>query len=141
MPNVIQQSVTFKVAPELLYDIYMDSGRHSAAVGAKCVISRLPGKKFTAFDGVLAGRNLLLVPRKMIVQSWRSRQWKERDPDSILILLFSRTAGGGRVDLVHVGVPDHDLKGVQEGWHKYYWQRWREYLRRRGRGAQSRFAG
>lgn len=137
MPNVIRQSVILMAAPELLYAIYMDSAKHSAAVGAKCMISRLPGRKFTAFDGMLSGRNLLLVPRKMIVQSWRSRGWKKSDPDSILILQFSRAAGGGRVDLVHIGVPDHDLKGVQAGWRKYYWQPWRVYLRRRERGAKS----
>jgi hypothetical protein len=54
----------------------------------------------------------------MIVQSWRSAAWKKADTDSILILTFAKTLSGGRVDLVHVDVPEHDHKGVTRGWTK-----------------------
>ena len=64
----------------------------------------------------------------MIVQSWRSAAWKKADTDSILILTFGKTPSGGRVDLVHVDVPEHDHKGVTQGWTKYYWEPWRTYL-------------
>ncbi len=37
----------------------------------------------------------------------------------------------GRIELVHVNVADHDLEGVNEGWEKYYWKPWREYLLRK----------
>lgn len=131
MVNVIQQMVTFRAAPAVLFELYMDAAKHSAATGSKAVISKLPGRRFTAFNGVLSGRNLLIVPRRMIVQSWRSSQWKKTDADSILMLFFSKVPAGGRIALVHVNVPDHDYKGVSEGWEKYYWQPWREYLQRR----------
>lgn len=131
MVNVIQQSVTFRAVPAVLFELYMDAEKHTTATGSKAVISKLPGRRFTAFNGVLSGRNLLIVPRRMIVQSWRSRSWKRADPDSILMLFFSRTPSGGCVDLVHVNVPDHDYKGISEGWEKYYWQPWREYLQRK----------
>ena len=131
MINIIQQSVTFRAAPAALFELYMDAEKHSAATGSKAVISKLPGRRFTAFDGVLSGRNLLIVPRRMIVQSWRSRQWKRTDSDSILMLFFSKVPAGGHIDLVHVNVPDDDFKGVSEGWEKYYWQPWREYLQRK----------
>jgi hypothetical protein len=32
------------------------------------------------------------------------------------------------VDLVHVGVPQHDQNGVRNGWAKYYWKPWKKYL-------------
>jgi hypothetical protein len=64
----------------------------------------------------------------LIVQSWRSKGWKARDPESILILEFSKTKGGGRIDLVHVGVPQHDRRGVANGWKKYYWVPWHKRL-------------
>lgn len=34
---------------------------------------------------------------------------------SILILTFSRAAAGAQVDLLHVGVPKYDHKGVSKG--------------------------
>jgi Activator of Hsp90 ATPase homolog 1-like protein len=69
----------------------------------------------------------------MIVQAWRATHWKSSDPDSILILTFSKSAGGGRVDLVHANVPAHDHRGMTRGWPKYYWQPWREYLKRKAK--------
>jgi hypothetical protein len=28
-------------------------------------------------------------------------------------------------------VPEHDYEDVKEGWGKYYWTPWREYLRKK----------
>jgi activator of HSP90 ATPase len=135
MTETIQQSVEYPAPPEVLFDIYLDSKKHSAATGAPARISRKAGGTFTAFGGMLRGKNLLIVPKKMIVQAWRASHWKANDLDSILILRFSKTAGGGRIDLVHAGVPEHDHKGVTEGWPKYYWEPWKAYLaKRRAKG-------
>ena len=128
MTKAIQQSVRFNTSPLTLYEMYMDSQKHSKATGAPAKISRKGGATFTAFGGMLQGRNLLIVPGKMIVQSWRSKNWKKADGDSILILTFSKAGSGGQVDLVHANVPEHDHQGVTEGWKTYYWKPWRSYL-------------
>ncbi|HEY4930819.1 MAG TPA: SRPBCC domain-containing protein [Terriglobales bacterium] len=128
MTPAIQQSVEFDVSPETLYELYMDSKQHSLATGAPAKLSRQAGGAFTAFDGQLRGRNLLVVPQQMIVQTWRAEGWKKADPDSILVIRFSKTKTGGRVDLVHVNVPEYDHQGVTDGWHHYYWEPWRLYL-------------
>jgi len=127
----IVQSVIFKASPEELFEIYTDSKKHSAATGAKATVSGKAGGSFTAFDGMLAGRNLVVIPGRMIVQAWRTTHWKDVDLDSILVLNFSKAPGGGRIDLVHVGVPAHDHKGVTKGWQKYYWKPWKNYLSKR----------
>jgi hypothetical protein len=44
-------------------------------------------------------------------------------------MTFEKAAGGAIVKLVHVGVPQHDPKGVRNGWLKYYWKPWQKYLR------------
>lgn len=129
MIKPIVQSVTFKASPKELFAMFTDSKKHSAATGAKASVSAKAGAKFTAFDGMLSGRNLLVVPDSMIVQAWRASHWKKDDLDSILIVTFSKAAGGGNVDLVHVGVPQHDHKGVTEGWPQYYWTPWKAYLK------------
>ena len=131
MAKAIQQSVIFQASPERLFEIYIDSKNHSAATGAKATVSRKAGGKFTAFDGLLSGKNLVVIPNHLIVQAWRGTHWKKTDPDSILILKFSKGKLGGRVDLVHVNVPDHDHAGVTKGWHKFYWKPWRAYLKQK----------
>ena len=128
MTRAIQQSVIFHASPAELFETYMDSKKHSAATGARAKISRRVGGRFTAFDGMLRGRNLLILPQRVVVQAWRAAHWKKADPDSILILWFRKAAGWGRVDLVHAGVPPYDHRGVREGWPKYYWKPWKAYL-------------
>jgi activator of HSP90 ATPase len=125
---IIEQSVVLPASPARLYAAYLNSLEHSRLTGAPARISSKVGGKFTAFDGQLAGRNLILVPNKMIVQAWRATHWPPRDADSILILRFSAAGNGGRIDLVHVNVPEHDHKGVTDGWASYYWKPWKAYL-------------
>ena len=134
MTKTIQQSVRLPASPNELFETYLDSKKHSAATGGKARMSGKPGGTFTAWNGQLRGRNLLIVPNRLIVQAWRATHWKTGDPDSILILRFSKAPGGGQIDLVHVNVPAYDHKGVRMGWPKYYWEPWKKYLARKKRG-------
>jgi len=124
----IEQSVKFPCSPEMLFEMYMDSAKHSASTGARAQITRRAGGRFTAFDGALRGRNLLIVPNRMVVQAWRSTAFKPDDPDSILVLEFSNAPGGACVHMVHVNVPAQDHQGVSKGWPKFYWKPWKAYL-------------
>jgi activator of HSP90 ATPase len=127
---VIEQSITFKSTPAELYELFMDSAKHTAATGAPAKISRKVGGKWTAFGGALVGKNLELFPNAMIVQAWRSTNFKKDDPDSILIVRFEKTPNGATVHLTHVGVPKQDHKGVTNGWKKYYWGPWKKYFKK-----------
>ena len=40
MPRTIQQTVTFRVPPDQLFDTYLSSRKHTVATGAKAVMSR-----------------------------------------------------------------------------------------------------
>jgi len=133
MAKTIQQTVTFPVPPEKLFDIYLDSKKHAAAINSRASITRKVGGAFSLFGGMLRGKNLAIVPGRMIVQTWRGSDWRKADADSILILTFSRARGGGRLSLVHANIPDRHYADINRGWPKYYWKPWRAYLRRKGR--------
>jgi activator of HSP90 ATPase len=127
MTRVIQQTVRFRTTSRALFEMYLDSKKHSKSTGMPARMNRKVGGRFRAFGGKLEGKNLLVVPGIQIVQIWRATHWKKEDW-SILILTFSKVAGGAQIDLVHVGVPAYDRKGVREGWPKYYWRPWRKFL-------------
>jgi activator of HSP90 ATPase len=127
MTPVIQQTVRFRTTPHALFELYLDSKKHSKSTGMTARINRKVGGRFRAFDGMLEGKTLLIVPGRQIVQFWRATHWKKEDW-SILILTFSRAAGGAQIDLVHVGVPAYDQRGVREGWPKFYWKPWKRFL-------------
>jgi activator of HSP90 ATPase len=128
MTRAIQQSIVLKASPEELFETFLDSKKHTAATGMPAKVSRRTGGAFSAFGGKILGRTLMTVPGKMIVQSWRASHWKDEDLDSILVLRFTKAPSGGRIDLVHAGVPEHDHKGVTEGWPTFYWKPWKAYL-------------
>ncbi|HEV3220404.1 MAG TPA: SRPBCC domain-containing protein [Candidatus Acidoferrales bacterium] len=131
MTRAIQQSVVLRASPEELFHTFLDSKKHSAVTGAPAKASAKLGGKWNAWGGAISGRNLLIVPGRMIVQAWRSSVFKKSEPDSILVLTFGKVKGGGRIDLVHVNVPWYDHKGVREGWPTYYWKPWKAYLKRK----------
>ena len=128
MRNVITDSVVLPAGAERLFEMYLDPAQHAALTGFPVVIGAESGAKFEAFEGQLSGQILHLIEPHLIVQSWRSTQFRDEDPDSTLILNFTPERDHGRIDLVHLDVPDHDVEGVTEGWKKFYWEPWREFL-------------
>ena len=128
MRNVIRQSVVLPAPAETLFEMYLNPAMHQTITGAPVEIGDERGSKFKAFDGALTGIILEVVKSRLIIQSWRSKVFKAEDPDSTLILSFTPEADEGRIDLIHLDVPDHDYDGVTQGWEKYYWAPWRAYL-------------
>ena len=128
MTRTILLAAMLPAPPERLYDMYLDPREHAAFTGSPVEISATPGAPFHAFDGVITGTMLQVVPKRLIVQSWRSPHWGPADIDSTLILTFLPDPGGGRIELVHTNVVDNDYAGVSQGWEKHYWTPWRAYL-------------
>lgn len=128
MRSVITQSVVLAAPADELFNTYLDPDRHADLTGGPVTISAAPGSPFSAFGGSLSGSTLAVIAPLMIVQSWRSENFDDSDPDSTLILTFTPEGKHGRIDLVHLDVPPQDYDGVDEGWELYYWAPWRERL-------------
>jgi uncharacterized protein YndB with AHSA1/START domain len=131
MPRTIQIAASLPASPDELFDMYLDPELHATITGAPASIGAHSGAEFRAFDGALQGAILQVIPKRLIVQSWRASHWEASDVDSTLILTFWPEGRGTRIELVHVNVADHDVAGVSEGWQVYYWAPWREYLKKR----------
>jgi len=128
MPKLVKQSVVLPAGARELYAMYLNPRTHAAITGHKVEIGARPGARFRAFDGALTGRILQTVPGRLIVQAWRSNAFHKGDVDSTLVLRFTSRGKQGRIDLMHVNVPDHDYRGVDNGWKQYYWKPWRKFL-------------
>lgn len=130
MAATIEQSIDFDhVTPEELFEVYMDPTKHTQAIGAPVEMAPEVGGRFSAFGGVV-GRNLLIEPQRTIVQTWRASVWGDDDPDSVLVLTFTKIDQGARVQLVQANVPDHAKDTIDQGWHLNYWRRWAQYFTR-----------
>lgn len=129
--TIVQQSVVLPAPAAKLFEMFVDPKGHEAITGKPVIISETPGSEFRAFDGALSGTMLTVIRHRLVVMSWRSVAFKPENPDSTLILTFTAEGSQGRIDLVHLDVPDHELQGVKDGWPKHYWNPWREYLSRK----------
>ena len=129
MPRTIQLAAILPAPPGRLFDMYLDPASHAAFTGAPVSIGTRSGAKFRAFNGALQGTILQVVPKRLIVQSWRSEHFAAADLDSTLVLTFWPEGRGGRIELTHANVADRDFAGVSQGWEKYYWTPWRDYLK------------
>jgi len=132
MPKLVKQSVVLSASARELYSMYLNPRTHAAITGHQVEIGARPGARFRAFNGALTGHILQTVPGRLIVQAWRSTAFRKDDTDSTLVLRFTASGQKGRIDLMHVNVPDHDYQGVSSGWKSYYWKPWRKFLAARG---------
>ena len=129
MSKTICQTVVFKnTTPEMLYDIYMDAKKHGKAIGGKVNISTKIGSSYSSWNDYIKGITHQLVKGKMIVQSWRSSDFKSGDLDSTLVLWFEKKGNHASLNMIHVNVPDHQYHQVKGGWNDYYWKPWKKYL-------------
>ena len=128
MRNVIRQSVVLPASGDMLFEMYLNPSTHRAITGASVEIGDKRGSGFRAFDGALNGTILEIIRPRLIIKSWRSANFMAKDPDSTLILSSTSEGDEGRIDLVHLDVPDQDYECINQGWEKYYWTPWRTHL-------------
>jgi activator of HSP90 ATPase len=129
MAKTITQKVLFKnTTTSILYQLYMDSKKHSTATASQAKITSKEGGKFTAHGGSITGKNLQLIKDKLIVQSWRINDWDTNDIDSTFILSFEQKGKDAILNMVHANIPDKHAKHIDKGWKDYYWTPWKKHL-------------
>jgi activator of HSP90 ATPase len=127
MAPPIQQTVTFTVPPQLVYEALMDSQQHAAFTGGPAKISREVGGEFSTFDGYITGKNIELVPDKRIVQSWRAVDW-DADVFSTVTFELTPVPEGTRLDFTHTDLPDGTEPEFTQGWIDNYWEPMKRYF-------------
>ena len=127
--KTLTQKVVFKnTTPEELYALYMDAKLHSKVTGNTAKITSKEGSSYSAFGLFISGKNLRLIPAKLIVQTWRASDWKKSDMDSIFMLSFEKKGNDAILNMVHANIPDDQAAGIKSGWNDYYWTPWKAYL-------------
>jgi len=125
--RTIQQTVRFSASPRAVYELLMDSRKHTALSGEKARISRRVGGPFTAWGSHITGINLVLKPGRRIVQAWRATGWWP-DHYSIAIFDIKKAPRGSTLTFTQIGVPPHRYSGHYRGWIETYWTPMKEVL-------------
>ena len=120
-------SVNIPVSPEKAYQDWLNSAAHSAFTGSPAEVDPEVGGKFIAWEGYIWGRTLELSPGKRIRQSWRTTEFPNDSPDSVLEVLFEPDGEGTRLTLIHTLIPEDQADGIEKGWEEYYFEPMKEY--------------
>lgn len=120
---------TFDTAPEQLYRAWLSSEGHSQMTGGAATTSDKIGDHFTAWDGYIRGVNLELEPHKRIVQSWRTTEFADDEPDSRLEILLQAVDDKTELTLIHSRLPESGGH-YRKGWDNHYFQPMQHYFSR-----------
>jgi activator of HSP90 ATPase len=126
--GVITQDVPLDADASTIYEALMDSEKHAKFTGLPADISSEIGGRIMAGDGYIEGENIELVKDRLIVQDWRGSDFPEGHYSHLTIELMPRK-GGITLRLIHTDVPEDLVLGIDEGWHKHYWEPLRAYLK------------
>lgn len=124
----IHQEVVLKAKSQRVYEALTDASQFSKVTGgAPTEISREAGGLFSCFGGMITGRNLELVPNRLIVQAWRAANW----PVGIYSTVkFELQEKGSNTKLVldHAGFPEGNGEHLAAGWKANYWEPLEKFL-------------
>ena len=95
--------------------------------GGAARVSAVVGEDFETWDGYIRGQNLELEPVRRILQSWRTADFDEGDPDSSLEITFEAEGEGTRITIHHRALPQHGMQ-YQQGWTLSYFTPMQAYF-------------
>ncbi|MDZ4246275.1 MAG: SRPBCC family protein [Dehalococcoidia bacterium] len=127
--KIIQQTVTFDVLANVVYEALVDTRKHSRFTRSRCSISRVVGRKFSAYDGYIEGVNLDLVPDKKIEQSWRGSDWPEGHYSRVTFLL-EEEKNKTNLTFTQTAVPEEFFDDISQGWYDNYWEPMKEMFKK-----------
>lgn len=130
--NSIAQTIRFKAGPGEIYDALMDSKKHSAFTGSKCVMGKKVGDSFSSYDGYATGKNLELVQGKKIVQFWRASDWPPARFSEI-VFEFKKAGSGTVLKFTQRNLPQNSSKEIALGWKEFYWEPLKKYFETNGK--------
>ena len=128
--RTITQAILFRGAqPALLYETYLNAGKHAESIGgAKVTISDEIGADFSIYGHYIKGKNIDLIKNKLIVQRWRAADWDEDELDSIVSIQLKGQEDGTLLVLVHANIPIKNLLDIKRHWEDFYWKKWKKYF-------------
>ena len=126
-------SVEFEVSgvipavPEKVYFAWLDSDEHGRMTGDSARVSAIVGESFEAWGGYIQGKNLELEAGKRILQSWRTSEFEDSEPDSLLEVVFAPEGSATWVTIRHSNLPQNGMQ-YQQGWIDSYFTPMKEYF-------------
>jgi activator of HSP90 ATPase len=127
----ITASAVIPAEPKAVYEAWMSGKGHGEMTGSAAKVSARAGGSFSAWDGYISGKTLELQPPSRILQSWRTTEFAQEDPDSMLEVLLEKAKGGTKLTLKHTNIPAGQGASYRKGWVDFYFKPMKEYFQKK----------
>jgi len=128
MTNRFKLAAVIPARPADVYKAWLTTKGHTAMTGSAAKVDGKIGGKFTAWDGYIFGSTLELIPDQFIVQAWRTTEFPDEAPDSLVEISLKETKGGTKVTLTHTQIPTGQKDSYRQGWEDFYFKPMKEHF-------------
>ena len=118
--DALRVVTTLPVAPTTLYFAWLNSEQHAAMTGGAAKIDPSVGSKFTAWNGYISGKLVVLDLGRRIIMSWRTTDFPRDAADSKVEVHFEALGGSTRVTILHTEIPEGQGEKYRQGWNDNY---------------------
>jgi activator of HSP90 ATPase len=128
MKNGFTLTTVIPATPAEIYKAWLSTKGHTAMTGSAAKVDGKIGGKFTAWDGYILGSTLALEPDQRIAQAWRTSEFPDEAPDSLVEITLKETKSGTKITLTHSQIPAGQEDSYRQGWEDFYFKPMKEYF-------------
>lgn len=119
----LELDIILPASAETIYNDWLSADGHTAMTGGAATAENRIGYYFTAWDDYISGKNLDLVQNKFIKQEWRTVEFPEEAPDSLLEITFEEIEPNKtKLTLKQTNLQEGDAKKYSDGWKMHYFE-------------------
>jgi hypothetical protein len=126
--EALRVTSTIPVAPTTLYFAWIDSGHHSSMTGQTAKIEPVVGAKYSACNGYVTGKLVILDLGRRIVMSWRTTDFPRDAADSRVEVHFETLGPSTRILILHTDIPEGQSEKYKALWNERYITPMRAYF-------------
>ena len=104
--EALRVTSTIPVAPTTLYFAWIDSAHHSSMTGQTAKIEPVVGAKYSACNGYVTGKLVILDLGRRIVMSWRTTDFPRDAADSRVEVHFETLGPSTRILILPTESPE-----------------------------------
>lgn len=128
MKNGFTLTTVIPATPAEVYQAWLSTKGHTAMTGSAAKVDGQIGGKFTAWDGYIFGSTLALEPDQRIAQAWRTSEFPDEAPDSLVEITLKETKSGTKITLTHSQIPAGQEDSYRQGWEDFYFKPMQAYF-------------
>lgn len=122
--DTLKLSIILPVPASRLYHDWLNSTAHAAFTGSPVDINAVIGGLFSAWDSYIQGSTLEMQANRRIMQTWRTSDFPEHAPDSVIEVLFEPLQDKGkkstRLTIRQSRIPAGQAAEYEQGWRNFY---------------------